>query len=286
MQPLGGHEAQIAYRATLAKAIKAIEERLEANDFKPTMGDYLKLLQLEHEIEEEPPKEIKVTWVEPSGIRIREIAYDPLPSQKSVSRFDGAVQGFSGPIGCGQEPGAVPGSDQAELSESGADGAAWERRRIRCCGMPRRRRCSRFWKRTRIPYEQNKAENMLTMKDTGSRILFRPVDEFERLRGTNLAWFGLDELTYTQEAAWLRLEGRLRDPQGAAAVRVRGVDAEGVRLGVPEVHGGAGERVTRRSWRSRSRTGYLLEKVPDFYERLKKQLRRDGSTSRKCWGST
>jgi hypothetical protein len=66
---------------------------------------------------------------------------------------------------------------------------------------------------SKIPFEHNKAENTLLMKDTGSRILFRPVDEFERLRGTNLAWFGLDELTYTQEAAWLRLEGRLRDPQ-------------------------------------------------------------------------
>ena len=64
-----------------------------------------------------------------------------------------------------------------------------------------------------IPYEHNKAENTLVMKDTGSRILFRPVDEFERLRGTNLAWFGVDELTYTQEDAWLRLEGRLRDPK-------------------------------------------------------------------------
>ena len=38
----------------------------------------------------------------------------------------------------------------------------------------------------RIPFEHNKAENTLVMLDTGSRILFRPVDEFERLRGTNL----------------------------------------------------------------------------------------------------
>ena len=42
---------------------------------------------------------------------------------------------------------------------------------------------------------------------------FDTMDEFERLRGTNLAWFGMDELTYTREDAWLRLEGRLRDPQ-------------------------------------------------------------------------
>ena len=51
----------------LAKAVKAIEDRLEAKDFKPTMGDYLKLLQLEHEIDEESPKEVKVTWVEPAS---------------------------------------------------------------------------------------------------------------------------------------------------------------------------------------------------------------------------
>ena len=51
------------------------------------------------------------------------------------------------------------------------------------------------------------------MQETGSRIYLRAVDDFERLRGTNLAWFGLDELTYTAEESWLRLEGRLRDPK-------------------------------------------------------------------------
>ncbi|MGA2267708.1 MAG: hypothetical protein ABSH44_04475 [Bryobacteraceae bacterium] len=49
----------------LAKAIAGIESRLTAKDFKPTMGDYLKLLQIEKELEQEEAKEIKVTWVEP-----------------------------------------------------------------------------------------------------------------------------------------------------------------------------------------------------------------------------
>jgi phage terminase large subunit len=43
-----------------------------------------------------------------------------------------------------------------------------------------------------IPFELHKADFVLVMKDTGSRILLRAVDEFERLRGTNLACFGLD----------------------------------------------------------------------------------------------
>ena len=35
----------------LDKAIVGIEDRIKAQDFKPTMGDYLKLLQMEIEIE-------------------------------------------------------------------------------------------------------------------------------------------------------------------------------------------------------------------------------------------
>jgi hypothetical protein len=65
----------------------------------------------------------------------------------------------------------------------------------------------------RLSYEHSKGENILTMKDTRSRILFRPVEDFERLRGTNLAWFGLDELTYTPQEAWSRMVARMRDPQ-------------------------------------------------------------------------
>ena len=80
------------------------------------------------------------------------------------------------------------------------------------CGTPRCLVSWKFCERQRFPFEFNKAESVLSMKETGSRILFLAVDEFERLRGTNLAWFGLDELTYTSEDAWLRLEGRLRDP--------------------------------------------------------------------------
>jgi len=66
-----------------------------------------------------------------------------------------------------------------------------------------------------IPYEYTKSDNVLTMVDTQSRVLCRSIDEFERLRGTNLAWFALDELTYSPEAAWLVLEGRLRDPKAS-----------------------------------------------------------------------
>ena len=54
----------------LEKALKKFEATLEGGSFEPTLAEYLKLLQLEKEIEtrefEEGPKEIKVTWVNPS----------------------------------------------------------------------------------------------------------------------------------------------------------------------------------------------------------------------------
>lgn len=62
-----------------------------------------------------------------------------------------------------------------------------------------------------IRYEYHKTENTMRLPHCGSTILFRSLDDFERLRGTNLAWFGVDELTYCKREAWIRLEGRLRD---------------------------------------------------------------------------
>ena len=36
-------------------------------EFKPTLAEYLKLVQLEREFEEEEAREIKVKWVEPES---------------------------------------------------------------------------------------------------------------------------------------------------------------------------------------------------------------------------
>ena len=49
------------------KALGAFEKRLNEENFKPTLAEYLKLLQFEQEViqEDEIPREITVTWVEP-----------------------------------------------------------------------------------------------------------------------------------------------------------------------------------------------------------------------------
>lgn len=39
----------------------------KGEDFKPTLAEYLKLVQIEKEYEEDDVKEIKIKWVEPTA---------------------------------------------------------------------------------------------------------------------------------------------------------------------------------------------------------------------------
>ncbi|MCX6633373.1 MAG: hypothetical protein NTW28_37740 [Candidatus Solibacter sp.] len=49
----------------LTDVIKKMEEKLKTEEFKASVADYLKLVQMEKDIDDEETKEIKVTWVEP-----------------------------------------------------------------------------------------------------------------------------------------------------------------------------------------------------------------------------
>lgn len=49
----------------LGEVIAKMENEITAKEYKPSLTDFLKLVQLEKEAGEEEPKEIKVTWVEP-----------------------------------------------------------------------------------------------------------------------------------------------------------------------------------------------------------------------------
>jgi len=201
------------------------------------------------------------------GVRVREIKYKPLPSQKQFHYLDDRFKGFSGPIGCGKSQALCQEAIRLSYLNPG---------RLGLMGAPTypmlrdatQAALLEILDENSIPYDHNKAENTVVMKDTGSRILFRPVDEFERLRGTNLAWFGLDGLTYTQEESWLRLQGRLRDPQakrlcGFAVWTPKGYDWVYQRFIADSVKGYKAVIAPPQENR------HLLQKIPDFYERLK-----------------
>jgi hypothetical protein len=50
----------------VAKAIESMEHKLAASDVKATFGDFIRLLQLQKELQIDPPREIKITWIDPS----------------------------------------------------------------------------------------------------------------------------------------------------------------------------------------------------------------------------
>ena len=202
------------------------------------------------------------------GIRYREIVYSPLPSQMAFHRCDAPFKGFSGPVGSGKSQALCQEAIKLAFINSG---------RMGLIGAPTYPMLRDITQQTlfdilysnRIPIEFNKAENVLILKDCGSRIVFRAVDDFERLRGTNLAWFGLDELTYTPEEAWLRLEARLRDPKakrlcGFGVWTPRGYDWVYQKFICDPVEGY--KAILAQPFENR----FLLKKTPEFYERLRR----------------
>ena len=197
----------------------------------------------------------------------REIEYTALPSQERFHQCGERFKGFSGPIGSGKSQALCQEAIKLSYQNPG---------RVGLIGAPtypmlRDATLNSFLEiliSNDIPFEYNKAENILLLQDTGSRILFRAVDDYERLRGTNLAWFGVDELTYCPEESWLRLEGRLRDPKasrlcGYAVWTPKGFDWVYRRFIDNPISGYKAILASPRE------NYHLLRAIPDFYERLK-----------------
>jgi hypothetical protein len=201
------------------------------------------------------------------GVCFRGIKYAPLPSQRRFHASAARFKGFSGPIGSGKSQALCQEAIKLSYINAGRVGL------IGAPTYPMLRDATlatvfEILDANHLPYEYSKGDNVLTMTDSGSRILCRSVDEFQRLRGTNLAWFALDELTYTPEAAWLVLEGRLRDPKakrlcGFAVWTPKGYDWVYRRFISEPVRGY--EATIAAPFENR----YVLEQIPDFYDLLK-----------------
>jgi hypothetical protein len=195
------------------------------------------------------------------------IAYKPLESQRRFHRLATRFKGFSGPIGSGKSAALCQEAIRLAYQNPGCMGLL---------GAPTypmmrdatQRAMVELLERNDLPYALHKSESYLELSQCQGKILMRSLDDFERLRGTNLAWFGVDELTYCKEEAWLRLEGRLREPRsrrmcGFAVWTPKGMDWVHRRF----VQNDSGEYgvVLAQPWENR----HILQVDPNFYERLK-----------------
>src|SRR5438128_3844982 len=108
--------------------------------------------------------------------RERTIKYQPLPSQKRFHQSRASFKGFSGPIGSGKSQALCHEAIRLTYLNPGRSGL------IGAPTYPMLRDTTQqalfeILYANRIPHEFGKAENILEMKETGSRILFRALDE-------------------------------------------------------------------------------------------------------------
>lgn len=147
----------------------------------------------------------------------REVVYEPLPSQLKFHLLGTRFKGFSGPVGSGKTAALCHEALRLAYVNGpllGLVGAPT----YRMLADVTRAKFLEFLEENRIPHDFHKSENAVTLAECGARIIFRSLDQPTRLVGTTLAWFALDEVTYSKEDSWRRLEARLREPKAKEAV--------------------------------------------------------------------
>ena len=119
----------------------------------------------------------------------RWLGYEPLPSQKVFHDSEARFKVFSGPVGSGKTMTLCQEVVRYTYQNKGRTGL------VGAPTYPMLRDATvaslcELLDYVKIAFEMNKSTNTMTIPEVGSRILFRSLDEYERLRGTSLAWFG------------------------------------------------------------------------------------------------
>lgn len=140
--------------------------------------------------------------------------YDPLPSQQIFHDLKTKYKGFSGPIGSGKSSGFARECIRLAFANPGCWGivASPTYPMLRDSTL---RELLYQLTQAGIAYRENKSQKHIDIPACGCRILYRSLDNPNSIRGPNIAWFGVDELTYASLAGWEILEGRLRDNKAA-----------------------------------------------------------------------
>ena len=192
--------------------------------------------------------------------------HNHLPSQSKFQSLKERFKGFSGPVGSGKSAALCFEVIRQCFVNPGRRGV------LAAPTFPMLRDATLaalhgFLENQDVEFDLRKSDGELTLQAPLSTVLLRSLEEPERLRGTNLAWFGIDELSYTREEAWLRLEARLRDPKAKQLC--------GFAVWTPQGHDWIYKRFIHSKVAGHGcvkanpfENLHLLDKTPDYYERL------------------
>jgi Terminase large subunit, T4likevirus-type, N-terminal len=193
--------------------------------------------------------------------------HSQLPSQKRFQGLRSRFKGFSGPVGSGKSAALCFESLRQAYINRGRQGVL----AAPTLAMLRDATLSGLYQILQgndVEFELRKADGELTFTAVGSTSFLRSLEEPERLRGTNLAWFAIDELSYAREEGWLRLEARLRDPRAQSLC--------GFGVWTPQGHDWIFKRFIKAAVQGYEcvraapyENKFLLERTPDYYERLR-----------------
>lgn len=151
----------------------------------------------------------------PNPVRVDAVdwKYQTLPAQRAFhSNLTTPFKGYSGPVGSGKSHALVYEALLLSRLNAGQLGLI-AAPTYRMLEDSTQRAFFEVLAAEGIDYVFRKQDNRVRFTSNGSEIIFRTLENPERLRGPNLAWFAVDELTYAREEAWTRLLGRLRHPQ-------------------------------------------------------------------------
>lgn len=116
-----------------------------------------------------------------------------------------------------------------------------------------------------LKYTFNQQRNTITLPN-GTPILFRSLEKPERLRGANLAWVLVDELTFCKRDAWKRLAARVRHPKAKHLCQAAGWTPNGFDWVYDELVTKSGENGIEVILAT-PRENYFLPQ--DYYDNLK-----------------
>jgi hypothetical protein len=193
-------------------------------------------------------------------------AHTLLPSQFRFHSLRERLKGFSGPVGSGKSAALCYETLRRSFLNPGRQGmlAAPTFGMLRDASLVS---LIGMMEDLELGYDHKRSDGEMHLEGSDSLVLLRSLDEPERLRGTNLAWFGIDELSYASQEAWQRLEARLRDPKAARL--------SGFGVWTPKGHDWIFQKFIKSPVpgyacvRAQAfENTFLLTSTPDYYERL------------------